>query len=236
MMSATLGQPKALLDELGLSLPHFFRTCPHIVPKGLRPVFNLRFPRMTKSNLDAHPSLYRAQAIAIAKFIKEWPEDWRGLILTKSVEKVRKLRFYLESLLDGRLWSHASPSPRARILAFLHDPRPGMVAVETVQGWGQGLDLHAERARFIICAGVPFPVPTDPYEIARVSRPGGRRYANFVSYSSVPQMCGRVTRAHRDSFGSFYFKIAALADGSALTRTAMRYYPSWFREAIVRYD
>lgn len=231
MMSATIGDPKPLASELGLDEPAF-RTTPHLIPVDKRPVFDLGFERMTHKNLQKWPALYSAQARVIANWIKTLPPEWRGLIVTSSVYKVQRLREHLGPLLGDRLWESEQTSLRGRVKEFIGDPRKGVIAVETVQGWGSGLDLRGEIARFLVFAGTPFPVPTDAYEIARAKRPGGRMYQRWISYSQVPQACGRITRAIRDADGEYYLKACALADGSATTRTAMRYYPEWFKKAI----
>jgi Rad3-related DNA helicase len=93
------------------------------------------------------------------------------------------------------------------------------------------LDLRGDLGRFVIVAGVPHYNPTDPFDRARMKREGGMRYARWTAYNSVVQACGRVTRGVRVN-GEYMLNVAALADGSAVSPAARRYYAEWFREAL----
>jgi len=193
---------------------------------------------MTKANRDRNPGLYRAQATAIAHFIKSnVPPSWRGLILTTSYFKIGKLTEFLsqDDRIGDRIWKapKSAQGVSKRIEAFLKDPREGVIAIDTIQGWGHGLDLRGDLGRFVIVAGVPHPNPSDPFERARMKRKGGRRYARWTAYNAVVQACGRVTRGDRGEDGEYTLNVAALADGSCTAPAALRYFPLWFREAMV---
>ena len=47
------------------------------------------------------------------------------------------------------------------------------------------------------------------------------------------QAVGRVTRGAIDENGEVFANYGAVADGSALTPTSMKYYSEWFKESIV---
>ena len=235
-MSATIGDPAPLAQEMGIDEYDYIST-PHLVPKHLRPIHSIFTPRMTKRNRDASPGLYRAQAAAIAHFIRdEIPHSWRGLILTTSYFKIQKLRDFLlrDATLAHRIWQPPAKAKELsdRIQSFLQDPSPGIIAIDTIQGWGHGLDLRGDLGRFVIVAGVPHYNPSDPFDMARMKRPGGMRYARWTAYNAVVQACGRVTRGDRVN-GEYQLNVAALADGSAVTPSAIRYFPNWFKEAMI---
>ena len=236
-MSATIGDPGPLANEMGIEAYDYLST-PHLIPADLRPVHSIFKPRMTKANRDRRPGLYRAQATAIAHFIKSnIPPSWRGLILTTSYFKIGKLTEFLsqDSVIGDRIWAapKSAQGVSKRIAAFLKDPREGVIAIDTIQGWGHGLDLRGDLGRFVIVAGVPHPNPSDPFERARMKRKGGRRYARWTAYNAVVQACGRVTRGDRGEDGEYTLNVAALADGSCTAPAALRYFPLWFREAMV---
>lgn len=235
-MSATIGDPAPLAKELGIDSYDYLST-PHLIPALKRPVHVIFHDKMTKRNRDRKPGLYRAQAAAIAHFIRESvPESWRGLILTTSYHKIQMLADCLRNYSDieGRLWQAPEDCKGVskRVQAFLDDPSSGIIAVDTIQGWGHGLDLRGDLGRFIVVAGVPHYNPADPFDRARLKRPGGMRYARWQAYNAVVQACGRVTRGIKYE-GEYMLNVAALADASCTVKSARRYYPDWFKEAFV---
>lgn len=235
LMSATIGNPKPLATELGIS-SYDFLTYKHPVPKEARPVYDLGMEKMTKVMLDTNPGLSKMQVRIIYSFIQRLNPKWRGIILTSSYKKINFLRDALYKLMPDRIVIpdiNSQLSVKDRIQSFIDDPREGLIAVDTIQGWGTGLDLRGDIARFSIVAGVPFDNPTDPYNRFRMEIPGKQQYSMWNSYNSIPQTCGRVSRGEKNTRGEYMLNVGAIADGSALSPTAMRYLPSWFKESIV---
>lgn len=232
MMSATIGDPKPLAEELAIDDYEFF-DYPHPIPSDRRPVYNLGMERMTYGNLSKSPALYTIQARKIANFIESLPGDWRGIVLTSSYDKLEKLRGNLSKLLNGRVFIPPKAGPAERIEAFLTDKRKGLVSVDLIQSWGTGIDLWADAGRFSVIAGLPFKnTQTDPFERERVHRYGAA-YSWWQAYMAVPQAAGRVSRGEREESGEFMLNVAALADGSAMSPKALGSYPSYFRDAIM---
>jgi Rad3-related DNA helicase len=200
----------------------------HPIPWEFRPVYDLQVPKMTKRNIDSNPGLFVLQARAIAEFIKAHPESWRGIVLTSSNFKVKTLRGILSSMLNGRVFEPPRGASLAeRVETFCEDPRDSIIAVDTIQGWGSGLDLQGDLARIAVVAGVPFQNPTDPFVKAR-QQAGGDAYLRWQSYMSVTQATGRVARGEKDEHGDWLLNVAAVADGSAMTSRARQVYPDWF--------
>lgn len=239
LMSATIGDPKPLANELGTGA-FLFKDYPHPVPLEYRPVYDLEVPRMTWDALQKTPALYKVQANAVARFLHQYPSDWRGIILCSSYDKVNRLKAGLMEVED--LSDRIFTPPRGeeglskRIQSFLNDKRKGLLVVDTMQGWGHGLDLAGDLARIAIVASVPFGNHADPFEMARRSySSASQAYAWWSSYMNVPQACGRVSRGELDDTDDFVLNVAALADGSATSPSAFRYYPSWFTNSILKF-
>lgn len=233
LMSATIGNPEPLTRELGVE-SYLFRSFPHPVDKAARPVYDLEMERMTWDNITKIPILFKLQAQKITRWVQNFPEDWRGLIVCSSYAKVTALR---EALMEGPLARRLFVAPKegSAVNAFMTDPRKGIFAIAPIQGWGHGLDFHHDLARWVVVASVPFGNHTDPFEKARreFAKGGGSDYAWWLSYMAVPQACGRVSRGEVEENGNWSLNVAALADGSATTKMAMKYYSPWFREALV---
>lgn len=229
LMSATIGNPVPLATELGMD-EYSFQSYPHPTPPAYRPVYDLQMEKMIYDKTSNNPEQFRIQAQKIVKFVNKWPQDWRGIILTSSYEKIRQLRKYLTPAIGNRLANHGEASDMKE---WLEARRKGEIAIQTMQGWGHGIDLHDDLARFMVMASVPFKNPTDPYEKVRQSAYGNSEYFWWSCYVTVPQATGRVSRGEQDKNGNWMLNTAALADGSALTGPAKRFYPKWFLEAII---
>lgn len=233
LMSATIGNPKPLATELGIEYFDSY-TYAHPVPKEYRPIYDLGMERMTWENVRREPNLPRTQGLLIARFIKKFDPKWRGIVLTTSNYKVNELRKVLSEKLDGRIFipSKQSRSVNRRISDFLNDTTPGLVSVDTIQGWGSGLDLSFDKARMSIIAGVPFLNPSSRYDVLRSERPGGHAYSLWNTFNAVVQACGRVSRGEIVD-DDYLLNVAALADGSATTPAAKSQYPRWYKDAII---
>lgn len=236
LMSATMGDPAPLAKELGFK-DYDFASYPHPIPAQYRPVFDLGFERMTWANLSTRPILYKLQAFKIAEWIKTLPEKWRGIILTSSYDKAAKLRAGLQSSQVGdRLFQFGEGlGVTERINQFYENNDEGKIAVDISYGWGHGISFNWDKARFVAVGSVPFGEFQDPFQkVRRENVEGAEEFAWWTAYTSVPQICGRVSRGEVLPDGTPLLNVAALADGSATSSYAMKYYPKWFNESIVR--
>jgi Rad3-related DNA helicase len=222
-MSATIGTPHPLMYSLGADTWTFL-TYKHPTPIDKRPIYDLGVEKMTRGNIDNNPSLYKFQANAIYKFVQSLDPSWRGIILTTSNYKVTTLRKMLFEMFMGRIWF---PDPEWGLLERI-------ISVDTIQGWGSGISLDGDLARFAVVAGVPFMNPSDRFSAIRMSSETGKRYGWWKPYSDVAQSTGRVTRGEKDDKGNYIQNVSALADGSATTAQARASYPRWMKEAILK--
>jgi Rad3-related DNA helicase len=235
LMSATIGNPKPLATELGIEEFDSF-TYPHPVPKEYRPIYDLGVERMTWENIRRYPELIRTQGLLIARFIKKFDPNWRGIVLTTANYKIDDLRKILSEKLPGRIFmpSKSMRSVNRRISEFLNDNTPGLISVDTIQGWGSGLDLSFDKARMSIIAGTPFMNPSSRYDVLRSERPNGRQYSLWNTFNAIVQASGRVSRGEIVN-NDYLLNVSALADGSATTPLAMSQYPKWYKEAITEW-
>lgn len=235
MMSATIGNPKPLMAELGL--PNFqFVRYGHPTPLEKRPIFDLGVDKMTKQNLDASPALYKRQSDRIASFIQSLDKDWRGIVVTSSNYKVGVLRNFLRQQLNGRvIFPKPGTGLRQQVSDFVGKKGRGEIMVGPIQGWGSGISLDYDIARISVVAGVAFANPGDRFDQLRMSTSNGKQYAFWNAYCGVVQATGRVSRGEIDENGEYELNVAALADGSTTTPQAKANYSDWFKEAIVKW-
>lgn len=239
MMSATIGDPTALIcNEFGITDWHY-QSWPHPVPADKRPIYNIADYAMTHSNIVRDSGLYKKQAMRIAKWINGYMDkDYRGIVLTTSNLKVDRLREYLrEGLRGGRSVFNMIDRRmglQERINTFVTNSSKGVVHVDTIQGWGTGVDLRGDIARYSVVAGVPLPNPVDRFDQLRFETEEGRAYAYAYAYNSVMQATGRVTRGEQNDDGEYILNSGALADMMATAPLAMKFYSQWFKDAIVR--
>lgn len=235
MMSATIGSPRALIaGEFRIKNDDFeYVRFPHPVPSNKRPIYNIAEDAMSHANLSTKPWLYDKQAKRIAQFIQDKTnQEWRGIVLTTSYYKIEKLRKGLEKYLGkNRIFKNESSSLQERIDEFMEDETPSMIHVDTIQGWGTGVDLRGDMARYCVVAGVPFSNPMDAFERIRMNTPTGRAYATAYAYNSVVQAAGRVSRGEIKN-GEYLYNVGVLADKLATSPYAMKHYSDWFVEAI----
>lgn len=238
LMSATIGDPELLAKALGIH-SYKFLSFPHPVPATHRSIKQLDVDRMTARNLKERPRLYKEQADTIWNWIMQMSPSWRGVILTTSYKKIEELYHHFiipSSIVPNKrrvLIQRKGMKVGELVKRYIDSPEPGDIMIGTIQGWGSGLDLRGELARWIVIAGVPHVNPTDEYAKARRQLDGGIAYQYWVTYNAVMQACGRCSRGEKDEYGDWLPNYAALADGSAVTKTAMKYYSSWFLEAMI---
>jgi len=236
LMSATIGNPKPLAKILGIEEYHFIES-EHPTPAAFRSITDLQVPRMTKRNINTQPNLPFIQAQYIWNWISGFPQEWRGLIVTTSYQKINWLEEHIQYFNKRKrrlIVQNEDMSVSDAIRKFITDVLAGDILIGTIQGLGSGLDLYGDLARWVVVAGVPHANPTDMYEKARREQDGGIDYQYWTTYNAVIQACGRASRGERTDNGNYIANFCALADGSATTKTAYKYFPSWFSKAIVK--
>lgn len=239
MMSATVGSPSALIaGEMRIQQDNFgFLRFPHPVPHSKRPIYDIADWAMSYSNISKSPWIYDGQAKKIAQWIQTYTRpEWRGIVLTTSHKKIDRLRSGLAKYLgEKRIFANEKESLQERIDEFMNDKTPSLVHVDTIQGWGTGVDLRGDIARYCVVAGVPFPNPTDAFEKIRMETRTGKAYASAFAFNAVMQAAGRVTRGNMRN-GEYILNLGAIADKLATSPFAKIHYSDWFKEALIKPD
>lgn len=234
LMSATIGNPDPLTNVLGINDYEFFEA-PHPTPPMYRKIKDLHMDRMTHRNLTRNKEFPFIQAQLIWRWIQGFPEEWRGLIVSSSFQKINWLNKNLQLFNNGKrrfIVQGDDMNVSEAVEKFISDVQPGDIMIGTIQGMGSGLDLYGDLARWVVIAGVPHENPTDYYAKARRDQYGGIEYQYWNIFMQIVQAAGRVARGEKDEAGNWLPNFCALADGSTTSPTAMRYYPAWFKEAI----
>jgi len=237
MMSATIGSPSALIaGEMKIKHEDYmYVRFPHPVPATKRPVYDISQFAMSHAALSKRPYLYDEQAKLIARWIKDKTHpSWRGIILTTSYKKIEELKKGLRKYLGSNaLYESSCTGLQERIDEFVVDKTPGVVHVDTIQGWGTGVDLRGDIARYCVVAGVPFRNPMDAFESIRMATRTGKAYATAYAFNAVQQASGRVSRGEK-SGQNYLLNMSALADKMATSPYALRHYSEWYKEAIIK--
>jgi Rad3-related DNA helicase len=168
LMSATIGDPDAFAEELGI--PEFdWWQLESVWPPESRPIHILNVPRMSHSNTKKHPSAFEKQADAIAKAIKYCPEDWSGIIhVTRKAEApLLAERLARRELMDRVFVPPELPTDQQ---AQVWETRKAQVpnSIIIAWDWWAGVDLLDER--ICIAAKSPAPYLGDEFERMRMVR------------------------------------------------------------------
>jgi len=212
LMSATIGDPSVLANELGIE-DYEFVTYPHIFPEENRPVlFYKSAPRLRYRSGDKD---YEKQVELIKGILKEHKGE-KGIIHTASWSHAKRLAKALSR--EGRDIFVPEPRERVRSIERFKHSELGTVAISP--SWKEGLDMTDDLARFCIIAKIPFLSLADPIVALRLKRRGGRAWYDWTASLAVVQGAGRIVR-HPEDYG-----VTHIVDGY-WPRVAKRA-PAWF--------
>ena len=231
LMSATIGNPKVLAEELGID-EYKTRAVPNQWPANRRPVVILDAPKL---NHQSEEEDYEKQADVIAKAILDCPSNWSGIV---HVTRKREAGLLAERLarrgLEDRIWItpgwDGSYVPTDHQMQAWIDRRyrvPNSICI-AFSMW-EGVDLLDER--ICIVAKAPFAYLGDPYEKARM-RYSGRFYLQRAAYQ-MEQGLGRTRRGRECDYDTITEKrgLVAIADGN--WSRVKKYLSKSLQEAIV---
>jgi len=215
-MSATIGNPQALADELGIT-DFEAKSFPHNIPSERRPVF--WYDDAPAINYKSTWKDFDEQADIIAEIVARHAHE-RVLIHTTTWKHSQRLADRLARRgHQDRVWVPDRKVGRTQqVAAFLSHPKPDLVAVSP--SYWEGLDLKDDLCRAVIVAKVPFADRSDAVVKARLQQPGGMVWDHWQASLRVCQGIGRGTR-HAEDFGVGYIV-------DANWRLVKSQAPSWF--------
>jgi len=222
LASATIN-PWMIADELDTkrllgpgSLAHF--SIPSTFPVERRPIYcmsvcDFKFKNQTLENIMKMED-------AIVEIIDRHPDE-KGIILLNGYR-------YAE-MLDGahpRLVFHDKKDRKKKFAEWLGDFSD---KVFVGVGFGEGVDLAYDKARFSIIMKNPMPYTKDVRIKARIDR-NEWGWLNKMTQSNLLQAAGRIVRADDDR-GEMW-----ILDAAAIKLIKQRGVPSYIREALVNVD
>jgi len=214
LMSATIGDPALLAEELGLTQDFEFLSLPHIFPKENRVIIWVKeSPRLSrKSTADD----YKAQAEIIARILNSH-RGQKGLIHTVSWKHTELLKDLLGRTHGHRLYV---PKGEERVKAVERFKNSNGDTVVISPSWYEGLNFPDDEARFAIIAKVPYLSLADPVIKLRLKSKGGNRWYRWQAALRIVQAAGRIVR-HRNDWGITYI---CDSEWSRVSKFA----PEWF--------
>jgi len=231
LMSATIGDPEVLAEELGIE-EFVARAVPNQWQPWQRPVQILNAPKLNHRSEDSD---YEKQADVIAEAIKGCDPSWSGLI---HVTRKREASLLAERLahrgLQDRIWvtpgwdgAYVPTDEQARAWQnrLRQVPNSLCVAFSMWEGW-DGLEEKID-----IVAKVPFSALADPYERARMQY-SHKWYLQRAAYQ-IEQGLGRTRRGREQDYDTEDERrgLVAIADGNYVR--VRKYLSESLREALV---
>jgi Rad3-related DNA helicase len=215
LMSATIGNAKVLLDDLGLGNREYeFVSMPHAFPVENRPVIWLKqAPRIRYRTTDKE---YRKQADMLANLMRVHKGE-KGLIHTASWHHT----YELAKMLNARGYASrvmVADGARLETVDAFKNSTNGTVAISP--SWQEGLNFPDDQLRWCVIAKVPFLSQGDAIVRMRIHRPGGSDWYKWKAALRVVQAAGRGVRHAGD------WCITYVADG--VFPQIVPYLPDWF--------
>lgn len=211
MMSATIGEPSAFAEELGLSEYSYSRVANQWTAEQ-RPVIDLQAPRLGRSSSLAD---YEQHAKIIANAIKACPPDWSGVIHVTRKSESKLLAQRLTHLgLGHRVWTpnekHGTNEQMEEWTRTKRNSNAGKIAIAWT--WWEGVDLTEEK--ICIVAKAPFPYLGDEFEAQRM-RYSSKTYM-WRTATQLEQGLGRTRRGEPEDYdhNGVRNQLVAIADGN----------------------
>ncbi len=221
--SATILDAEKFSKYNGLSGKTLFIRVPHVIPPERRPVIYIPVEKMTRDNRDE--KTYKEIADTIEEIAKNHYGQ-NGIIhahsysIAKEIEKRLKLEGF-------KVIVHDSKNRSKKFDQFLGSRGAVFIAV----GFGRGIDLKYDLARWQVITKIPYPDLSDirVYDIWMKRKQWG--WARYQAEKTLIQTVGRITRAP-DDFGVTYILDKSF-DGLLRYKKEL---PDWFLEAVRRDD
>ncbi len=208
LMSATPGNPQVLARSLGIEDEYEYVYVPGEYDH-LRTVYDLKGPRLKYSSPDSE---YFKQAEIISNTLATLPEDYSGILHTKSKRHARMLKKMLEQQPNISKYFYIIPDDvkgTENQLEWWNGIRhPGACLIH----WAFWEGVSLDDDNFTIVCKTPFPSAAPGYDKARMD------YDKYLYRQStandIEQACGRIERGKPEHYGPNANKFVAIADGN----------------------
>lgn len=213
LMSATIGDPIALAEELGINRDVYFYSAEATFPEENRPVFFWKdAPKLSYRSTDED---WKAVVNRIDTIIDMY-QGQRGLIHVSSWAQAKKIQKFTRH--KGRVRLPQQGITRTDAVHQFINGNPDTVIVSP--SWDEGLDFVDDQARFCILAKMKFLSLKDPIVGLKMKREGGQRWYNWKAVNSAVQAAGRIVR-HPKDWGETW-----IVDGN--WKRVAKHAPKWF--------
>jgi Rad3-related DNA helicase len=206
-MSATIGEHRTFMSELGIYENFESIVVPNIWPAESRPILDLDVPaiswKSTEEDLQQH-------AKEIARVINASPGSWNGLVHVPSKRMAQDLSQRLRKLTGRKVWiSQEGQGTEEMLVSWLEFENRNRGALAVAYAFHEGVDLPGLNIN--ISARVPYPdMKSGSYEHARFNfdvKAAQVRVAN-----TLQQQQGRNRRGYAEHYGDKAEKLNVLAD------------------------
>ena len=220
-MSATIGKPEIMLNDLGLQGRDYeFVSMPHGFPADNRTVFWVTDVPKIRYKTTEREYAYQADVIS---HIIHLHNGEKGLICTASWKHTNELAERLAKNGNGDRIMVAD-GPRLETVEKFKQSPLGTVAISP--SWQEGLNFPDDELRFIIIAKIPWLSQADPVVGMRMRRRGGGEWYSSKAALRVVQAAGRGVRHIED------WCVTYIVDGC--WGQVEEYVPQWFAVDRIR--
>ena len=209
LMSATVGNPAVLAEELGIE-SYTFRSVPNQYTPAERRVFDLGAPKISFKSFDNDSDMLDKQAEVIYKAIVSLNPAWSGIIHVNAIYQARNLAALLSTMgLSKRMYVPPTGLGTNEVMQEWEYRKKGVPnsIIVTWNMW-EGVDLFDDE--ICIVAKVPYGNLGSEYE--RLKFQLNRRFYMQEAAWKMVQGLGRIRRGRPQDYGDN--KFVAIADGS----------------------
>jgi len=209
LMSATVGNPAVLAEELGIE-SYAFRSVPNQFTPEERRVYDLGAPKINHRSFEENPKMLDQQAEAIYKAVKSLNPAWSGIIHVNAIYQARSLATLLGKMgLANRIYVPPTGLGTNEVMREWEYRKKGVPnsIIVTWNMW-EGVDLFDDE--ICIVAKIPYGNLGSEYE--RLKFQLNRRFYMQEAAWKMVQGLGRVRRGRPQDYGNN--KFVGIADGS----------------------
>lgn len=230
LMSATIGNMGVFAAELGIDEYHSMSVESNWKPE-VRPVHVLDAPKMGVSAVAKNPKAFDHQAEVISKFIKQYPDDWHGLILVTRRSEAQELTTRLcRNGLSYRIWPFPLKSTDEQLASWEVQKRrhKGQIGIS----WSTWEGFNGLDERILVIAKVPFGSLGAEGSYDRERMYYDPKFYRLEASLKLEQGCGRIRRGRPEDYDlSGVTKAVAIADGDL--PQVKKYLSKAFTESLV---